>query len=913
LPSLTLMASLESTFWDNRETRRESREMVHLERGQMSVIKSDSPSALGDSAVRLNVLVIHETLPRPDRCGCDVRLMQILRELREQSHAVTYVGRSGRDRERYCPELDRMGIRVYAHDAARLRFAGINDPTEWTFQEVLAEGCFDLAILFHWFWTGISISEHYIDPIRRLSPRTRVAILTDDQHGLREERLARVSGLLSDHLRAADLRQREKEVYRSADLVLGISKADIQGIIAMVPDLRTGLLTMTADVVPIARPFEQREGVLFVGDFSNRTTRDSAVWLLDEIWPAVRRQLADARLYIAGNLSASSGFENQAGVRVLGHVEDLAELHQKCRVFAAPIRSCTGVQTKILRSLSHGLPTVTTPMAAEGLGLLPARGALLAEDAREFADAVARLHCHPALWNSFSALAQDHVRKEFSPERLCSQVRDLVAALPQIEPRQFDPNHVFSVLRVEREFPEAIEHPDPNTRFIARASGYLRLGEELLALGKPGEAREQLLHVIPYVQGEIPRGEFFARLLINLSRCDELLGKGRDRYVAAARACLHRAQSAATPKPTRRSTGARQALDISVIVPTFNRPAILASCLGALENQSLAKSRYEVVVVDDSSDDTTEQFCRGLSPGFRFCYCRERNSGAGAARNLGLNRARGKYVLFINDDTIASPILLEEHLLAQRSFPAKKSAVLGSFLYPSTAGRRALTYFLSKRPFLFPQVGMNEGFYQGCAYFITCNLSVAREAVLAAGSFDSRFRVAEDTELGIRLMAQGYEVLYWPAAGATHDHVNFRADDIVRRARSYGPATLLLLQKHPSLLGDGSSPFGRLDAAWTARTLNFLRSSRQEVEEALAAARRLDDFDFSTLLRGKISGGKSSADEITTLLQKVISQVHWFYLFEAMVERMTDKDSGRSGLEPSILTLSEEDRPPCQP
>ena len=79
-------------------------------------------------------------------------------------------------------------------------------------------------------------------------------------------------------------------------------------------------------------------------------------------------------------------------------------------------------------------------------------------------------------------------------------------------------------------------------------------------------------------------------------------------------------------------------------------------------------------------------------------------------------------------------------------------------------------------------------------------------APLAAGSFDSRFRVAEDTELGARLVSQGYKVLYWPTATAEHDHLNFRTDDIVRRARSYGTATLLLLQKHPSLLGDGTGP-----------------------------------------------------------------------------------------------------------
>jgi len=841
-----------------------------------------------------------------------VYLLQVLREVREQGHAVSYVARSGRDAERYSQDLDRMGIRVYANDAERLRFAGINDPTQWRFEEVLSEGCFDLAIMFHWFWTGISVSEHYLDPIRKFSPQTRVAVLTADQHGLREERLAQESGLLSDRLRAADLRQREQEVYGSADFVLGVSEADIRGITAMVPDVRTGLLTITADVVPVARAFEQRQGVLFAGDFANRTTRDSAVWLLKAIWPEVRRRLPDAQLYIAGNLSESFALELPAGVRVLGHVEDLGELYQKCRVFANPIRSCTGVQTKILRCLSYGLPTVTTRMAAEGLRLLDGKGVLLAEEACEFADAIARLDRDPTLWNSVSTLAQNHVREEFSQERLRSQVRDLVSAVPQLEPREFDPNHIFSVLRVEREFPEAIDDPNPKTRFTFRSVGYLRLGEELLALGKPREAREQFLHIFPYVPGGISRGKFFARLLINLSRCEELLGEGKDRFVAAAQACLDKPDPGAKPKQLRTSARPIRQPAISVIVPTFNRSAVLASCLAALENQSLEKSKYEVIVADDSSLDTTEHLCRELSPGFQFCYCRQKSSGAGAARNLGLKRARGRYVLFINDDTIATSTLLEEHLRAHGSSAAKKFAVLGDFQYSPIAGRRALTYFLSKHPFLFPQVSMHKGFYQGSAYFITCNLSVARQAVLAAGSFDCRFRVAEDTELGVRLSSRGYEVLYWPAARATHDHLNFRTDDILRRARSYGPATVLLLEKHPSLLGDGTTPFGRLDAAWKARTLEFLRNSRRHVEDALAAAKRLDDFDFSALLSGRIAGGTSSADKIIDLLEKAVTQVYWFYLLEAMIKELDEKGPRRIDMEPSIPTSIDEDRPPCQ-
>ena len=875
----------------------------------MNVASQDRGPAPPDWDRSLNILIIHEALPRPDRCGCDVRLMQVLQELREQGHAVTYLGRSGMECERYSHNLEKLGIPVYSNDAERLRFVGINAPERWKFQSVLSERPFDLAILFHWFWTGISVSEHYIDTIRAFSPRTRIAVLTDDQHALREERLARSSGLLSDHLRAADFKQREHEVYYAADIVLAISNADIRGIQTSHPGVRSELLTMSADLVR-PQPFEPRKGVLFVGDFANRTTIESAEWLLRAIWPEVCERLPNAQLFIAGSSSDSCGLKIPPGVRLLGHIDNLTELYQQCRVFVAPTRSCTGVQTKILGALRHGLPTVTTPAGAEGLGLVHRSGALLAEYPCEFANEIVRLHADEAEWNTASELAQSHVRREFSPEKLRAQIRDLTGSVPQIEPRPFDPGHVFSVLRVEKEFPQTLDASDPKTRFIFRNTGYLRLGEELLSQGRPVEAREQLLHVFPYVYGRIPTGEFFARLFVNLFRCEELLGKRNECFLTAAQACLSASQSSGKRRIISSTRQAHLPV-ISVIIPTFNRSAVLASCLAALDHQSLAKSQYEVIVVDDGSEDATERLCRTLQPGFQFRYHRQENSGAGAARNFGLKKARGQYVLFVNDDTIASETLLSEHLRAHASCPGKRVAVLGDFAYSPLADRRALTYLLSKRPFLFPQVGMTEGFYQGSAYFVTCNLSLLRQAVLDAGSFDCRFRVAEDTELGARLTTRGYKVLYWPAARAIHDHLNLKTADLVRRARSYGPPTLLLLQKHPWLLADGNGPFGRLDAAWKAKTAAYLEQSCRQVEEAQGASARLDDFNFSTLPAGSNGDVTPSAAEITSLLEKAITHIHWFYLLEAMLKELDKKNPRQAEVRNPTHASAEEVRPSC--
>lgn len=68
--------------------------------------------------------MIHEILPHADRHGADVQWMQVLAELRAQGHQMTHVARSGVNRDRYAPEVERLGIRVLAPDAERMRYAG---------------------------------------------------------------------------------------------------------------------------------------------------------------------------------------------------------------------------------------------------------------------------------------------------------------------------------------------------------------------------------------------------------------------------------------------------------------------------------------------------------------------------------------------------------------------------------------------------------------------------------------------------------------------------------------------------------------------------------------------------------------------------------------------------------------------
>src|SRR5208283_321176 len=105
----------------------------------------------------------------------------------------------------------------------------------------------------------------------------------------------------------------------------------------------------------------------------------------------------------------------------------------------------------------------------------------------------------------------------------------------------------------------------------------------------------------------------------------------------------------------------------------------LLKCLEALDAQTAPKESFEVIVSDDGSEDKTgeivETFIRTHDLDLR--YLRQPNSGQNAARNRAIGVSGGGLLLFINDDTIATPGLVERHFAAHRMYPSEEVAILG--------------------------------------------------------------------------------------------------------------------------------------------------------------------------------------------------------------------------------------------
>ena len=247
--------------------------------------------------------------------------------------------------------------------------------------------------------------------------------------------------------------------------------------------------------------------------------------------------------------------------------------------------------------------------------------------------------------------------------------------------------------------------------------------------------------------------------------------------------------------------------------------------------------------------------------------------------------AGGEYLLLMNDDTICDHDLLEQHLQIQTKYGSERWAVLGNFEYPDEARRRALTRYFRVEPFMFPQVSMEAACPYGYSHFITCNLSVRRDAVVQAGSFDPTYKLSEDTELGIRLHEMGYRVLYHPDAHAFHDHLPYPARNLIRRARVYGADYFYMFGRHPRVMKEWAMPVNLtgMDEQNAMRILRYVEAHRRDVEQAVEALERWDSVDFDALL----ADHADTAAMVLNLFRQAVPAIHWFYLFETMLQTMT--------------------------
>ena len=197
-------------------------------------------------------------------------------------------------------------------------------------------------------------------------------------------------------------------------------------------------------------------------------------------------------------------------------------------------------------------------------------------------------------------------------------------------------------------------------------------------------------------------------------------------------------------RPTDERRGVRQPL-LSVVVPTYKRPQLLARCLVPLLDQHwLEPEDYEIVVVDDGHDEATRALVESFAQrdGPRVRYLRPAHGkGPSVARNAGWRAAQAPIIAFTDDDTVPAHDWLAAGRMALLDNP-QWSAAGGHVTVPRSREAPTDNALMT--------IGLEA------AAFVTANAFVRRAALLAVDGFDERFDAAsrEDSDLQFRLEAQ---------------------------------------------------------------------------------------------------------------------------------------------------------------
>lgn len=241
-------------------------------------------------------------------------------------------------------------------------------------------------------------------------------------------------------------------------------------------------------------------------------------------------------------------------------------------------------------------------------------------------------------------------------------------------------------------------------------------------------------------------------------------------------------------------------MNVSLIIPTYNKLPRLKLVIASLENQTYPIDRFEVIIIDDGSSDGTENYFKSCDFPYELRYIRTTNQGRAAARNTGINLAKNETVIFNDDDMIMCPNFISHHVNLQKEklrivhgkavnipflkfFEDPTNGIFYSQFKDMDRGNSQLkSMCISEKDILqcFDKTisvhskitsleAVIEKILKGgkaqasWISFITNNISIPKEWLIDVGGFDEGFGTrwgGEDFELGYRLCSQGYPYEY---------------------------------------------------------------------------------------------------------------------------------------------------------
>ena len=374
------------------------------------------------------LLVIGYVWPEPNSSAAGSRMLQLLSCLQQDGYQITYA--SPAQSSEHAVDLVALDIEPVSIEINNSSFDGFITRLQPT------------AVLFDRFM----MEEQFAWRVEKHCPHALRILDTEDLHCLRLARQqqakhnqAFVVNQVADHQLYSDTAKREIAAILRCDLSLMISEVEMQILQQRfrVPQHILAYVPFMLDA-PSEQPlpgFAQRQHFVSIGNFRHEPNWHAVLYLKQEIWPRIRKQLPQAQLHVYGAYppkKATQLHNEKQGFHIKGWVDDAQQMLSNGRVLLAPLRFGAGLKGKFVDAASCKLPSVTTSIGREGLFQQRQHETLLcSDDPQEFAQLAVNLYDDAALWYSLHDNCHDFIRQRFNKKAHAALLLKRLAEIEQ--------------------------------------------------------------------------------------------------------------------------------------------------------------------------------------------------------------------------------------------------------------------------------------------------------------------------------------------------------------------------------------------------------------------------------------------------------------------------------------------------
>lgn len=233
----------------------------------------------------------------------------------------------------------------------------------------------------------------------------------------------------------------ERHYWKKAKQLAAMSYEDRNFISKLESSLKVDIVANGVDIEHFAQTKKTKTAtptVLFVGQFKWLPNRDATKFLVGEIWPKIKDQISNAKLWIVGRNPPDDILKLKSkDIQIDGGVEDIRTAYGNADVLLAPIRNGRGTKYKILEAMATKTPIVGTPLAIEGINIKNGKEALVARSAQNLADATVKVLKYPNIGQDLARAAYLLVAKDYNWKKISQEldrVYQEVGQRPRVNP-----------------------------------------------------------------------------------------------------------------------------------------------------------------------------------------------------------------------------------------------------------------------------------------------------------------------------------------------------------------------------------------------------------------------------------------------------------------------------------------------